>query len=116
LDNVIADPANAKIVDQDTIPQDRTFRKAWKVVGEAIDTDLPIAREVQKDRIRERREPKMKELDIRYMRAIEAGDDEERIRIAGTKQKLRDATKKADDTSITNLDTLKNAGLSDLEI
>lgn len=45
-----------------------------------------------RDRLRAEREPRLAELDVQFMRALEAGDDT--APIAAAKQSLRDVTEK----------------------
>jgi hypothetical protein len=45
-----------------------------------------------RDRLRAEREPRLAELDVRFMRALEAGEDT--APIASAKQALRDVTEK----------------------
>jgi len=74
------------------IPEDRLFRKAWKLVGKKITTDLPKAREVCRDKIRRERKPLLAALDVEFMKAVEADDKELMAELSAQKQKLRDAT------------------------
>jgi hypothetical protein len=75
----------------DELPADRYFRSAWKDVGK-IEVDMPKARDIHRDRLREMRAPKLAALDIEYQRADEAGDAERKRAIAAQKQALRDVT------------------------
>jgi hypothetical protein len=74
------------------IPPDRTFRGAWKDGGAAVDVDMPKARDIHRDRMRQAREPKLAALDIEYQRADEKGDAAAKADIAARKQALRDVT------------------------
>lgn len=57
------------------------------------------------DRLRAEREPRMAYLDVKFMRALEAGEDT--ATIAATKQSLRDVTEKPlDDLTIEQLAAL----------
>lgn len=58
-----------------------------------ITIDMTKAVEIQKDRIRAKRAPRLAELDVAFVRALEIGDKAEQKRIAAEKQQLRDATK-----------------------
>ena len=71
-------------------PTDRVFRNAWKDGGTKIEIDMPKAREIKRDDLRQLRAPLMVDLDVAYMRADEAGDVVEKRRIAAKKQALRD--------------------------
>lgn len=52
--------------------------------------NMPKARGIHMDRIREVRNQQLLSLDVPYMRSIEVGNSTEQIRLAGLKQKLRD--------------------------
>lgn len=82
-------------------PTDREFRNAWrgKPTAESVahaeeprlQVDMPHARQILRDKLRRKRIAKFVELDAEYMRADEAGDQQEKKRIAARKQALRDA-------------------------
>lgn len=91
--SIPADAINVQVVDESVIPQDRTFRNAWKVGNGCVEHDLPKCREIHKQRLRELRAPKLAALDVEYMRALEAGDSAKAAEIASKKQALRDVTK-----------------------
>jgi hypothetical protein len=82
-----------EIVDASEIPADRTFRNAWKCGAGKIEHDMAKCREIQKNRLRELRAPKLAALDVEFMRALEAGDTAKCAEIAAQKQALRDVTK-----------------------
>lgn len=67
-----------------------------------IVVNMDKAREIKKDMIRAERDPKLAELDVQFMRAVEAGDTALQAEIAAKKQALRDAT---DDPAIANAST-----------
>jgi hypothetical protein len=81
-----------RVVKDNEIPQDRTFRNAWTCSGKTIEHDMGKAREIHRDRLRAKRADKMVELDVAYMRADEAGDAAAKSAIAAKKQALRDVT------------------------
>ena len=91
-----------RIVSDDEIPSDRTFRNAWKD-EDGIKVDMPKAVEITKDRLRNERAPLLTALDVQYQRAQESGLDTAAIIIE--KQRLRDITELAD--KATTLDELK---------
>ncbi len=87
-------------VDENT---DRYFRNAWKDGGgRKPDVDMPKAREIHRNKLRAMREPILVALDTEYLRADEAGDNQEKRRIAERKQALRDLT---DDPAIDSATT-----------
>jgi hypothetical protein len=67
-----------------------------------ISVNMDKAREIKKDMIRSERAPKLQELDLAFMRAVEAGDTAKQAQIAAEKQVLRDAT---DDPAIAAAST-----------
>lgn len=73
----------------------RAFREGYTWVTDApvIDFDIVKCREIYMNDLRRIRAPLLESLDVAYQRADECGDIEEKIRIAGKKQELRDITK-----------------------
>lgn len=67
-----------------------------------IVVNMDKAREIKKDMIRAERNPKLADLDVQFMRAVETGDTALQTEIATKKQALRDAT---DDPAIANAST-----------
>ena len=57
-----------------------------------ITVNMPKAVEIKKDQIRAERAPLLADLDVQFMRAVEAGDTDAQATIAAKKQALRDAT------------------------
>ena len=89
-----------KIVNDDEVPSDRTFRNALKY---DLTVDMPKAQGITKERLRAERAPLLTALDVQYQRATEDGRDT--TIIISEKQRLRDVTKLAD--AATTLDELK---------
>ena len=77
-------------IDPKDLPQDRTFRNAWKP---DLTVDMAKARDIWRDKMRRARAPKLAELDIEYQRADEAADVVRKRDVARRKQALRDVTK-----------------------
>lgn len=50
------------------------------------------AKEIWRNKWREARKPLLEQLDVQFMRAVEAQDAAEQTRVAGLKQQLRDVT------------------------
>lgn len=85
----------ARIVEDDTIPTDRTFRDAWDFDDDGIITEqVDKAKEIHKDKLRAERKPLLEELDVQYIRKQEKGGDI--TDIVTEKQRLRDVTKLVD--------------------
>ena len=89
-----------RIVNDDEVPSDRTFRNALKY---DLTVDMTKAQGITKDRLRAERAPLLTALDVQYQRAQEDGRDT--TIIISEKQRLRDVTKLAD--TATTLDELK---------
>lgn len=81
-----------RVIKRDEIIKDRTFRKAWRDNGK-IGVDMPVAREMQRERIRLARAALLETLDIEYQRADERGEANRKRDITAEKQRLRDFTK-----------------------
>ena len=84
------------VCEETDLPSGREFREAWVVAGKkkraAVKVDMPRAREVWRDKIREVRAPLLADLDVDYQRADELGDARAKATVAQQKQALRDAT------------------------
>lgn len=83
---------NVRIIDDTEYPSDRAFRDAWKLGQAGIEVDMPKARDIHRERLRQMRAPLLAALDVEYQRADERGDTAEKQRIAARKQALRDVT------------------------
>ena len=93
-----------KIVDVSELSSDRTFRNAW-VLDNEITVDIPKAKVITKNKLREERKPLLEAQDILFMQAQESGTDISSI--VTEKQRLRDITNQVD--SMTTLDQFKGA-------
>ena len=89
------------------IPADRTFRNAWKD-GNGIEIDMPKAREIHMERLRNERNQKLKEADVEFMKAVESGDSKKVQDVSAKKQTLRDMTANIDFSGINTPEELKN--------
>lgn len=72
-----------------------------------ITVSMTKAKDIWRDKIREDRKPKLAELDVQYMRAVESNDAIEKAVIATKKQTLRDATTDSRIDAATTPDELK---------
>lgn len=84
------DAIGVHVVEPDDIPEDRTFRNAWKLDGKKVAVDMPKARELHKDRLRELRAPLLSALDVEFQRSYK--DPAAQDAIEAKKQALRDVT------------------------
>lgn len=91
------------------LPQDRTFREAWKHDGFSLSIDMQKARYIWRGKLRELRAPKLASLDIEYQRADESGDVAAKARIVSRKQSLRDVTSDPRIDAAQTTDDLKAA-------
>ena len=99
---------NFKIINkQDLDTLDEQFRNAW-----VCDTDLnpticiQKAKEVWREKIRQKRGPVLLDLDVQYMRALESNNDTSEI--VESKQELRDLPQNPDIESANSIEDLKN--------
>ncbi len=95
-----------KIIKKDTLPEDRTFRDAWGIEDWSVVIKIDKAKEIWKDKWRKAREPKLKALDIEFMKAIESGDALKQEETKAKKQILRDVTA-TNLSSVSSIDELK---------
>lgn len=72
-----------------------------------INVNMTKAVEIKKDMIRAERAPLLADLDVQFMRAVEAGDTAKQAEISAKKQALRDATDDPAIASATTPDELK---------
>ena len=72
-----------------------------------ITVSMTKAKDIWRDKIREDRKPKLAELDVQYMRAVENDDATEKAAIVTKKQTLRDATADSRIDAATTPDELK---------
>lgn len=77
--------------------------------------DMPKARVVHMDHIREARNVELEKLDVPYMRAVEAADTDEQTNISNQKQTLRDIPQTFDLEGYTTPATLKDAWPDELK-
>lgn len=88
------DARKVTIIEVKDIPVDRTFRNALQITrAGSLAHDMTRCRDIWRDRMREKRGPKLAELDVQYMRALEDGDAETCKHIKRQKDELRDITK-----------------------
>jgi hypothetical protein len=96
IEDVIAKdvPAGVEysVVDVSDLPSDRYFRRAWAVFDGGVEIDIEEAKNIQRDKWREARAPKLADLDIEFVRALEQGDPVSQSTITLKKQALRDVT------------------------
>lgn len=88
IKDVPADATNVSIVAADAIPVDRTFRNALK---HDLTHDKQKCVDITNNRLRAERAPLLADLDVKFIRAQESG--QETASIVAEKQRLRDITK-----------------------
>lgn len=96
-----------QIVDADTLPKDRTFRAALRVVEGKFTVDMDHARQIHMGRIRLIRNAALTALDVETMKAIGKGDNVSRDFIESQKQALRNIPQTIDLSKATTPDELK---------
>jgi len=85
----VPDGISYEIVEDSTVPADRTFRNAWIQDSKTIKTDMTKAKEIHKSNIRKSRKSKLEALDVDFQKAQETSADISTI--VSKKQALRDA-------------------------
>ena len=103
------DIMEAWIVDIEDIPKDREFRNSWTIVKLTgkMSYDLDRARNIQLQRMRAQREPKLKTLDVEYLRALENIDLDKIDRIKREKAYLRNITENLKIKPLTSIEDVK---------
>lgn len=100
--------SNVAKIDPSELPQDKIFRKAWKVEQSKIMIDFEEAKDVQRERIRRVRNDVLNRSDIEFMKTLESGDSDKVAAISVKKQALRDATEHSSIDSAATIEDLKN--------
>ena len=72
-----------QVVEETSIPSDRTFRDGWKEGAGKVEHDMPKCREIHRERMRVARAPKLAALDVEQLR---------NKNVEAEKQALRDVT------------------------
>lgn len=95
-----------------SIDNTETINEANKVKNRTININMNKARLIWKDKLRTDRKPLLENLDVQYMRALEAGNTEAVSIIVNKKQYLRDITDDERIENATNIDELKEVVIS----
>lgn len=108
-------PTSWRFVPNDYVDEttDKTFRNAWKdIPGRGKpDVDMPKARELHREKLRDKRANILEALDADYMKADEANDQAKKREIATRRQALRDITQHPEIDAATTPEALKVAAL-----
>jgi len=96
------------VIESSDLPYRDQFRDAWEWAN-GVRVNMPRARIIHMDRIRNVRDAELEQLDVPFMQALEAGDVAEQQRIAGLKQVLRDIPQTFDLSRYRTPATLKSA-------
>lgn len=83
-------PLSWRFIEPGDLPQDRTFRRAWKDSGHRIEHDLDRARAHVLQRVRELRQPQLDELDRQWHRHTSRRDEAATAKVEAERQRLRD--------------------------
>jgi DNA repair exonuclease SbcCD nuclease subunit len=79
-----------RIISDDELPADRTFRNAWIDKNKKIEHNMDKVREIHLEHIRRAREPILEQKDKDWMRAMGQGNTKEVNKIEKERQILRD--------------------------
>lgn len=94
------------------VPTDRTFRGAWTFNEAVVEVDMTAAKAIHKDNLRAERAPRLADLDVAYMKALEAGTGADAI--TAQKATLRYITDDARIDAASTPDALKALDLATL--
>ena len=100
---------NYEFINEADIPKSREFRNAWILKDKKVDFDLNKAKDIQLERIRSKREEKLKELDYKINEAILLDNSESKTKLAKERQELLDITESLKAMSPGSIDDIKNA-------
>lgn len=104
--NKVPMPKRYDVLPEDaTLPTDRTYRAAWVLRDGQVVEDIALAREHHRARLREARAPRMVELDVAYVRALER--TESTAEIVAEKNALREITRHPSIDAAQTIDDLK---------
>jgi hypothetical protein len=76
--------------DESELPKDLYFRDAWELVGGKVLVNMPRARSIHLDRIREARDAALLGLDVKFLRAVESHDTVAQDELRTLRIELRD--------------------------
>jgi len=109
MQDVPANARNARVIDTNDIPTDRTFRNAWRQGGDgSVDVDMPEARKMKMAGIRAARNAKLDQTDKDVQKADDNNDNAEKQRLRALRKTLRDLPQNVDLDSLDTPDKLKN--------
>lgn len=98
-----------KIFENDFGDLDPDYLSAYDINKKSIKINIEKVKEIKKDSLRRLRADKLKELDVKFMLALESGDRDGGNKVIEEKKKLRDITDLVD--AATSLDQIKAIGI-----
>ena len=102
--NFVPPKTKYNIIESSQLPPDPEFSGAWTI---DCDVDIKKAKQIWLDKIRVVRDQRLKELDIKWMRAMENGESKVASSVAAKKQMLRDVTEREDFKKAKTLEQIK---------
>lgn len=96
-----------RIIAERDIPEDRTYRNALRDKGDKLDYDMPTARQLHRDMLRNARAIQFLKLDGEWMRAIGQGKTAEAESIEMERQKLRELPNDPKIDTVATVDELQ---------
>ena len=90
LSKIPKDASGLLEITEADVPTDRTYRNAWTLNKKKIVHNMRKARDIHIEQLRQRRAPKLAQLDIDWTRAFAKGDTKTAQVIEDKRQKLRD--------------------------
>ena len=84
------DLKEVKEMDISKLPKDRKFRNAWESTATTVKENLAKSKEIHLERLREKRNKKLDELDKEEIKFMGQGKEVELAEVRAEKQRLRD--------------------------
>lgn len=105
--SVPADATEVEVVERTILPTSRAFRNAWRRSPGGVDVNMPAARTIHMDRIREVRNERLGELDRDWMKETGRGRQSEAAAIEAKREELRQVPQAFDLSSATTPEELE---------
>lgn len=106
-----AQPVSYRKIKRAEIPRDRSYRNALVDDGGQLTFDMPKAREIHRDKLRQLRVAHFAANDIVLLEAVIEGDEVKRAKAVARRDALRDVTELLSIEAAKTIEQLKTAGM-----
>jgi len=89
------------------------YLSAYTLIGKSLSLNIEKAREIRKEELRKKRSEYMKDLDVKFLIALEKGDEESKATVIEEKERLRNITTLVD--SANTIEELEKIKIKNLE-